>query len=209
MIYMDLFLKKNNKGFTLMELIISMGIFVLLSGTVIALFITGYKYNLILWEQLSTQNDGRRALRQVSEDVRKAEKSSIGSFPITMASTTELILYANVDSDTERERVRYYLSSTTLWRGIVNPSGSPLQYVTSTEVSTFVADAVVNVRVGTPMFVYYGENFSGSEAPLTQPVSVTDIRMIKIQLELEADPTQSPVPLYVEATAHVRNLKTN
>lgn len=192
-----------------MELIISMGIFVLLSGTVIALFTTGYKYNLILWEQLSTQNDGRRALRQVSEDVRKAENSSIGSFPIALADNNELILYANVDSDTERERVRYYLASTTLWRGIINPSGSPLQYVTSTENAIFVADAVVNAQVGTPIFLYYGESFTGSEASLSQPVSVTDIRMIKIQLELEADPTQSPVPLYVETIAHVRNLKTN
>lgn len=199
----------KQKGFTLLEVIVSLGIFTLFVSSVVMIFSTGYSYNLILWEQLATQTDGRKALRLVADDVRRAENSSIGSYPIATAENYEFIIYANVDSDIERERVRYFVSNETLYRGVVQPQGSPLSYVTSTESATEIAQAVVNVNKGVPVFLYYDESFTGVEAAMTQPVDITDIRLVKIQLELEADPTKSPVPLHVETYAHIRNLKTN
>lgn len=200
---------KTQPGFTLLEVIVALGIFTLFVGTVIMLFSTGYSYNLILWEQLATQNDGRKALRVISDDVRRAEESSIGSYPLATVGEYELILYANVDDDVARERVRYYVDNLTLYRGVVQPAGSPLSYTTSTEVSTEVAQAVVNVNKGIPVFLYFNEAFTGTQSPMVQPVDITSVRIIKTQLELEADPTQSPVPLHVETYAHIRNLKTN
>ncbi len=206
-----MFLLSHNKqaGFTLLEVIVALGIFTLFVGTVIMLFSTGYSYNLILWEQLATQNDGRKALRLIADDVRRAEESSIGSYPLATVGPYELVLYANDDEDIARERIRYYVDNQTLYRGVVQPAGTPLSYTTSTEVSTEVAQAVVNVSKNVPIFLYFDESFTGAQNPLTQPVDITVVRLIKAQLELEADPTQSPVPLHVETYAHIRNLKTN
>jgi len=158
---------------------------------------------------VKTQNDGRRVVQNVVDFARKAEESSIGSYPIAKADNYELAFYANVDDDSNREKVRFWLDGTTLKRGIINPSGNPLQYVSSTEVVVQLAHDVVNISKSTALFYYYDANYTGTGSALSQPVSIPDIRVIRIQLELEKDPNKTPVPLRIESVVNVRNLKSN
>jgi hypothetical protein len=60
-----------------------------------------------------------------------------------------------------------------------------------------------------PIFTYYNESYTGSEAALTQPVSTTQIHVITVTLDMEKDPAKAPVPIRVQSTVQVRNLKTN
>ena len=198
----------DNKGFTLLELLVAMGIFslVILAGTQI--FIDGLRYNTIIWDQLQGQTDGRRAVKEVVDIVRKAEESSIGGYPIVLAEDTELILYANVDNDSYREKVRFWLNDTVLKRGITKPSGDPLGY-DGIENVVEIAHYIVNNIQGTPLFMYYGEDFTGSQDALLTPADAGSIRVVKIQLEIEKDADKTPVPLHVESVVSVRNLKTN
>lgn len=194
----------------MLEIIIVIGIFSILSLGATTMVMEATRSNDVIWEQLFTQSEGRRVLKNITDEVRRAEESSIGSYPIISAGEYELSFYANVDSDSYREKIHYWLDGTTLKYGVKKPSGNPLSY-SGIETVTEVAHDVLNQEQGQAIFSYFDETYTGSSSstPLAQPVDVADIHMIKIQLELERDPTKSPVPLHVETIVHVRNLKTN
>lgn len=200
----------GKRGFTLIELLVAMSIFTLIIGAVFWIFITSLRDSGIIWEQLKTQNDGRRVLQEVVDDARRAEESSIGSYAIVVADDNELIFYANIDNDSYRERVHFWLATSTLKKGVIKPSGNPLSYPTETEQVVELAHDVANIAESMPVFIYYGVA-TGTEAlpELEQPVTVSDVRVIRVQLELEKDPTESPVPLHVESLVHMRSLKDN
>jgi len=191
-----------------MEVLVALGIFALISVAVGWIFTTSLRSTNTIWEQLATQNDGRAALQQFVDDVRRAETSSIGSYPIASATTTEFTFYANIDNDSSREKVRFFLDGTDLKKGVVKPSGEPLNYDGAESIVT-VAEAVVNTSHGIPLFEYYDDTYPVTSTPLTMPDELTDIRAVRIQLELEKDPDKTPVPLHVESVVSIRNLKDN
>ena len=198
----------NTRGFTVIELLVALGITAMISMAVVWFIIDGLRYSSVIFEQLQTQNDGRKVLQQVIDVVRKAEESSIGAYPLASAGDYELIVYANVDDDSLRERVRFWLDGTTLKKGVIKPSGSPLSY-SGAESVVEIAHSVVNFEESEPVFLYYDEDYTGTESELVQPIDEIDVRMVRVRLELEEDPTESPVPLEVESAAMIRNLKGN
>ena len=200
---------KNNKGFTLIELLVSMGIFSLVIVGASWLMINGFRYNNIIGEQLATQNEGRRAVQNFVDDIRRAEESSQGAYSIAQADDYEIIFYANIDDDNAKERIHYWVDNGTLKKGITNPGGNPLSYSAEDEDVVELAHSLVNFSKNVPIFLYYDENYSGSQVAMIQPVDITSVRVIKIQLELEKDPTETPVPLHIESLGQIRNLKMN
>ena len=199
---------KNHTGFTLLELLVAMGIFAMISLVAAGFLIDTFRYKRTLWEQLETQNDGRRVLQQVVDTVRKAEESSIGGYPVVSVGDYELIIYANVDTDSLRERVRFWLDGATLKKGIIQATGNPLNY-SGTEDVVELAHNVVNFSESKPLFLYYDDTYTGTEAALSMPVDVTAVKVVRVQLKLDSDPAQEPAPLAVESVAAIRNLKEN
>lgn len=199
----------DKRGFSIFEIVITLGLFILLSGSIVWILITSFRSNAVVWEQLRAQQEGRHALTTMVDILRAAETSSIGSFPIESAEDYELVLFANTNSDTLRERVRLFLTSTTLYQGVTAPTGTPFTYEGATEVQTILATDVVNIDEGSPLFLYYDGTYTGTEDPLVTPVDITEIRVVSVQLELESDPTKTPVPLHVQGSAQIRNLKEN
>ena len=192
-----------------MELIISMGIFSLLIIGISNVFIVSLQNNNIIWEQLSGQHDARRAVLDVSNTLRKAESSSIGSYPLFSVGEYEIMFFANVDKDSLREKVRYWIVDEVLYRGVIKPDGSPLSYDPQNEMSTILAEDVQNVIQGLPLFEYYDETYTVTSTPISLPVDITDVRMVHIQLEISDTSTEHVNSLFVETFVHVRNLKDN
>jgi len=191
-----------------MEVLVAMGIFSLISTAIVGLFVYSIKSNKIVWEQLSTQNEGRKITQDFVNELRSATYSSIGAYPLETAQDSQIIFYSNVDADILRERVRYFLEGNTLKKGIIKPTGNPLIYVTSTESISEMVHDVYNTT--TPIFYYYDQNYGYTNSlPLSQPVSITAVRMVGFVLELEEDPSSSPVPFHIETKAVIRNLKSN
>ncbi len=157
-------LKTDNRGITLVEILVAIGIFIFLAGAVVALFLTSYRYNSIVWEQLKTQNEGRKTTQDFVNELRTASASSIGAYPISAASGTSITFYSNIDTDTLRERLRYFLSGATWERGVITPTVNALTYNSANGVITDVAHDVANTS--TAVFYYYDSNYSGAEAPL-------------------------------------------
>jgi len=201
--------KSKNSAFTLVEVLVSLGIFLLLIGSVVGILSFSFKSKNIIWEQLSTQNEGRKTVNDFINELRTAAQSSIGAYPIAAANTSTITFYSNIDVDSWRERVRYFLSGTILKKGILKPSGNPLVYNSANEV---VTDIVHDIANGTSsIFYYYGENYNGvnNTSTLSYPIDLTKIRVVGIKLRMEENPNLSPAPLIVEGKTEVRNLKTN
>ena len=197
----------DNRGLTLIEVSVAIGIFIFLAAAVVSLFLTSSRYNSIVWEQLKTQNEGRKVTQDFVNELRTASASSIGAYPVQSAASTSITFYSNIDTDTLRERLRYFMSGRVLKRGVIKPTGNPLTYNSANEVIADVAHDVANTS--TAIFYYYDSNYSGAEAPLASPVDVTKIRVVKITLQLDEDPYLTPVPFYIESKGFLRNLKDN
>jgi len=193
-----------------MEIMVAIGIFLLMITGVVALFSYSLKSNKIIWEQLKTQNEGRKVIQDFVNELREANYSSIGSYPIEQAGSSQIIFYTNIDSDTYRERIRYFLDDDTLKKGVTKPTSTPLVYNTSYEVVTDIVHDLANTST-TPIFSYYNQDYgsTSSTGALTQPVSIMQVRTVGISLEMEEDPTASPVPFHIESKVEIRNLKSN
>ncbi len=200
--------KTGEAGFTLLELMLALGIVSLVMVAVTSVLITGIRYNGVIFDQLSAQSDGRKAVVQMIDDMRRAESSSTGAYAIAAASSTEFIFFANIDNDTARERVRYTLTATTVEKGIIKATGTPLTYPTSSEKKLTIAKFVTNQSGNVPLFTYFPGSYAGTSTPLTYPLVLTNIRLAKVKITIEKDANKSPVPITVEGTAEIRSLKT-
>lgn len=187
-----------------------MSIFLLVVGGLTAILLFSFSSRNIIWEQLVTQNEGRLVVQVFVNELRSANQSSVGAYTIEKAESNQLIFFSNIDSDSYRERIRYFLSATDFKKGVTKPAGNPLTYNTSTEAITTIAHDVAN-NSSTPIFTYFDQTYTGSVSgtPLASPVTTTLIRMVGVQLILEEDPRFSPVPFTIQAKAEIRNLKSN
>ncbi|MBD3311835.1 MAG: prepilin-type N-terminal cleavage/methylation domain-containing protein, partial [Candidatus Magasanikbacteria bacterium] len=155
---------KHKKGYTLTELVVALGVFTIFLVFASYILVYSLRSNSIIFEQLTTQSESRRTMKEVTDKIRIAEESSLGSFAIEMADDYELIIYANIDEDVYRERVRFWLDNTTLKEGIIEPTGNPLEYLPENESVVELSHNVVNYEQGEPLFLYYDGSYTGTES---------------------------------------------
>jgi len=204
------FEKKDDRcGFTLVEAIVAIGVFSMIILGVGSILVYGFKYRAVIMEQLKTQTEGRKIIQDFVNEIRRANYSSVGAYPIVTADTQEIIFYSNVDTDSWREKVRYFLDGDILKRGTTKPTGTPLSYNPANEIVVEMIHDVYNTS--TPIFYYLGQDYDGTSSTdyLSTPVSVSQVRAVKFDLYLEADPNMSPKPLRVQGIGEIRNLKSN
>ncbi len=198
---------KKNKGFTLLEIIITLAIFSLIMG-VVGLFARNlFYYNSIFSGGLTSYDEAKKILQPISSEIRSASPSSLGAYPVETAGNTTFTFFSDINNDGLKEKIRYFLSGNILTKGVIIPSGNPMQYLSNTES---LSQIVHNIRNGsTPIFTYYDSNYNGETAALSQPVSVLSVRLVKITLILDTDLNRSPVPITVITEVSLRNLKDN
>ena len=189
-------------------MLVVVSIFIMFAGTIAELLMWGNHGKDVVFEQLSKQNDGRIASQNFLNDLRRASYSSIGAYPIELASSSQIVFYSNVDTDSWKERVRYFVATTTLKRGITKPTGNPLGYNSVNEIVEEVARDLNNT---TTLFYYYDQNYDGvtNTSTMSMPIDIAKIRMVGIKLWLDLRPNVSPAPLYIEGKTEIRNLKSN
>ncbi len=141
-------------------------------------------------------------------DVRSAGPSSNGSYPIESASTSSLVFYSDVDQDGIMEKVRYVFATSTIKRGLIEPTGNPLTYVSSSEALTNIIENVI-VSTSTNLFDYFDSTFTGSGAALSFPIDVSKIKVVKISVYVDTNPGKTPKPTLFSDTITIRNLRSN
>lgn len=196
------------QGFTLVELIVAIGIFVILSFGVIGLIGSTFIDATRQGTSIANADQTRRLANRIAQELRNTVTASNGAYSIATADAQQLTFFSNVDGGTDIERVRYYLSNGKLYRGIVKQSGSPVGY-TGAEVSTVVQNDVANGT--TPLFYYYDENFDDStDVPLTQPVSIATVTYIQLNILVYKKTTITTTPYFtVSSGVALRSLKSN
>lgn len=197
---------KNQKGFTLIEVIVSVFIFSLLAYGVILLMsslFTDYNKQSSL---LDDTDQARKVLTSFTDELRSSTTGADGSFALNQAGNTQIIFFSSVGNGGTIYRYRYYVNGTTLYRGIVAPTAN--FYNTASEVVTPVQTDLANGA--TPAFFYYDGNYDGTTAPLAQPVNLTQVKFVKMNLIIKNKAgLQGSGTFTVTAGATIRNLKNN
>jgi prepilin-type N-terminal cleavage/methylation domain-containing protein len=171
---------ENTKfGFTLIETIVSVAIFAMLIVGIIALVSFILTNNTQQTNLLTNNEQALHVAFNIMTEFRNATTSANGSYPIDTAADQQLIFYSNNGATVNR--INYYIQSGVLKKGVTTPTGSPPVYNLGQEVVTTVQNSVANGA--TPLFVYYDDTYNGvTDNPLTQPVSVSQVKFIKINL---------------------------
>lgn len=203
---------KKNRGYSLLEVIITLGIVLSITVAMAAIQRNMFSLGKISQENLDNQKEARRAFDRITKDVRNASYASNGSYPISAASTSSLTFFSDIDGDGYKEQIRYYLDSNKkLKRGIVraNTSTEPISY-SGAEASSILINKISNTS--TAIFNYYTANYNGttSSSPLTYPINIMDIRLLKIDILLTThDSRQQSLSTVMTTNIMFRNLKDN
>ncbi len=199
---------KRQAGFTFVETIIGVSIFLLVSFLVSSFARDIFSLNYVVQGNLNAEIDSRHVVKIIVTELREAGPSALGAYAIASATPSNLIFYSDVDNDGIREKVRYFVSGTNLKRGIVSPSGSPLVYDdTQEKLSTIISGFVSSSTL--PLFQYYPSSYAGTSSPLTVPVDISSIRLVKVAVIIDKDPNRSPISIITTSQVSVRNLKDN
>lgn len=196
---------KNKKGFTLVELVIVMGITMLMAFLFVSLARDATDASLRFSRSLFTEQQIQQTLQIILPEIRSASQSNTGAYPISSAATSSFEFYSDIDLDGLFERVRYFLDGSTFKKGVIRPSGPPYQYVTSTESFQDLVDNMIAVN---PIFTYYDISATSSlSVPLPLPIDVLRIKTVKVNLVANQGTTSTPAIVGVENEATIRNLR--
>ena len=195
------------KAFTLIEILVVITVLVLVSLMIGFFVYQSYKTLDFIQEQAEVQDQVRNTINIISKETRKAQTAETGSYPIKEAKKLSFAFYANIDSTPEVEQVRYFLQDTDLIKGIIKPTGDPFNYSGEEQFKT-VASFVRNDE-DNPIFSYFDENYTGAENPLSYPIEINEITLMRINLIVDVDLGKNPLPYTLESEVSLRNLKTN
>lgn len=194
-----------HKGFTLIEAITTLAIFMIISAAVVSSVIMLYKGNRYAMEQAIAVENARRGVEQMVRDIREAAYSDTGAYPIVTIGSTTVAFYSDLDRDNDVELIRLFLDGTSFKKRVTNPTGSPAVYNEANGSESTLSENVRNIEQATPIFEYY--NSAGTK--LTSYGNVTPAVFIKVSLIVNVNPKTLPNEYVLRSSAAIRNLKVN
>jgi len=191
-----------SRGLTLIETVVTVALTSLVMLALTSIIQYFYRTNMYALEQSRAVNSARTSVEHAMADLREASYGTDGSYPLLSAATSSVVFHADVDTDSAVEKVRYYLSGATLYRGITKAAGSPPSYAGQPETTTLVVD---NMRNGTstPLFSYYGADGS----LLDYPLSVAAVTSVHMDAATDVNPNRAPEVYQLSGNATLRNVR--
>ena len=199
---------RTHSGFTLTEVYISMAIFVAVMVAVVAFLVNVYSTNRTVSGSFQTAQEAQVILKTMLTELREASTAANGAYPIASAGTSSVTFFSDVDNDGTTEEVTYSFIGNTLYRAIIQPTGSPFTYNSATQSTSSILTDVRNSS-STPMFQYFDQNYTGTSSPLSLPINISAVRLVKISLSLDVLLNQAPGVVTYTTQVSLRNLKTN
>jgi type II secretory pathway component PulJ len=197
----------TKRGFSLLEIILAFTIFSLLLIVLVSFEVSIFRQDAFYQGSLAANQSVRSALRQMTAELRAAGFSDGGAYPIAAASSTGLTFYSDLDKDSLREQVRYFLEGDELKRGVTESSGVPPVYnLAGEKLNLLVPDLTDSNQI---IFSYFDKNYAGTSTPLSFPVYLPAVRLVKISLKVQTGPVQSPVFTTYATKIMIRSLKDN
>jgi len=196
---------QKRKGFLLLEVLFGISIFVIVAIAITLFARNIWIYGAYISTGLSDANDGKNALKTIVKEIRTASAADTGAYVISLAASDTFTFYSDIDSDGLKEKVRYFLSGSEVKKGVIKPSGSPLSYNPGSEAISTLISSVIN----TDIFEYYDKNYDGTTDPLTTPIDMPSVRLVKITISIDKDPNRAPEATTFSTQVSIRNLKDN
>lgn len=194
--------KNNQRGMSLVETIVVLAVFAVLSVAIMSVIASFYRYNAYTIAQAYQVDHARRGVELLVRDLREMTFSDNGAFPLLSRSTSSVAFYSDVDRDDRVELVRYELSGETLFKYVFDATGTPAVYPASPTRTEVVSEYVHNSLENLKLFTYYdrdGQELSGT--------GVNNVRQIFVALVVNVDPIREPGKYHLRSGASLRNLK--
>lgn len=188
-----------------MELLVGMSVLFVVGVVAFAFANSTITTSGFLSRRTFAQQDARKVLEAFSREFREATPSAVGAYPIEAASSTALVFFSDIDSDSFVERVRYFVDGAFLKKGVTKPDVRTLQYDPGTEQTRTLVQFVANPSV----FTYYDGSYTGGGPALPEPINTVPIRSVVVTLTIDENPLVAPSALVLQTTVTSRNLKDN
>ena len=199
----------NRSAFTTIEIIVASTIIAILSIGVLSL-----QY-LLTTNQLTTINSylnvdqTNASIASLIRELREARNSDAGAHPLVTLEDNQIIFYSDIDYDGDVERVRYTLTSQTLEKGVINPTGFPITYPVESERVFIITEYITNIS--DPLFTYFNQDWPEDTInnPLPEVNRLSDTRLIRILINLNTNPNYQKQEYVLESFVNLRSLKRN
>lgn len=200
-----------NKGFSLVEILVVVAI-----AISVVLVVGNFGNNItsldtLVSSELQAKSSVNTSLQMMTAAIQSASISASGGFPIDSAASGSFAFYSDINKNGLPVHVRYFYATSTIYQGLIQPTGTPALYPTSSEIVTDIIDNVI-VPTTTPLFSYYGSSYTGTQAAMGYPVTVSAIRLVGIAFSVQANQTstikRSPIE-YFSSLVDIRNLDSN
>jgi len=188
----------NKKGFTILELMISIFIFGMVSTIAVNFITTSSKSIRFSDEQGTAVENARNAVNQMVSELKEAKHSEGTDSAIKKMEDQDLIYYADYDNDGKTEQIRYTIDDKDLIKIITEP-GTLNDYTGA--VSTSTLSKYIN-NENEPIFYYFDANMATA-------TEAYDVRLIRAYLKVNVTPTIMPNDYIIITDVSLRNLKDN
>ncbi len=196
----------KSNGFTLVEILVVVGIVGIMAVGIGTFTTQGMRLWRVTQDKVAVQDSARRAIRLLSGDIREMILADNGAYPLVTAQPMAIEFYSNIDTDPKREKIRYALEGTSLYRWEVESDDQePPQYPIFHDADRMlVADNVINTDY---IFRYFDDTYTGDSDPLADPFALNQVSLVQIRLVLDENTTRAPEPYEIETNIMLRNLK--
>jgi len=208
---------RAERGVTLIELLIAMGIMSLVSAMVIGVwFSLGDSYSYTTTSSKAREYT-RDAVSRMAREIRDAGDgpNGAGAFQVAEAgcSARQITFYSFFnepgadDLDATARRVQFSLADDgKLYRRVDadNDGSWERQDVLCTDVVNYTEGASLSDH---DLFTYMVVESDGSRVPVTQPSDPTAIVSVRIRLLVDLNPDKSPVLMDLTTSVQPRNLR--
>jgi len=200
-------IKNKYKGMTIIEMMVAISIFTIGIGGFTLLFYKTWEMNKFALEMGQSSMAVSQSVNKMINYIRKTRQSDNGSYALVSAEDNDLILYSDYNKDGVTERLHFYKNNSDVLMGITSPTTEvPKVYPAEDDETVTLASKIVNAS-DVPIFYYYDQNYSGSQDSLSTPVDVSEVRLIKVYLQINIDPYNAPDNIQIQSFANLRNLK--
>lgn len=193
----------SRSGFTLIEIIIVMGLFAVISVSIVFFALDISKFQIFLGETLQSEEDVQKVLGIMMPEIRSMAVSNNGSYPIAAASSSSFTFYSDLAGDGSIDRIRYFLDDSDLKKGVIVPTSNPVFYDITSEQITTIASNLTSGNI----FYYYDDNYDGRQSNLTIPIDISRVRLIKVELVVDQNTSTAPSSARINTFVEVRNLR--
>lgn len=200
--------KNLGRGFTLIEAIVAIAIFVLVMGVVSEFIYMSYRVKNYTFDQSQAIDEARKGVGTMVKEIRESRMGEDGAYVIEKVDDYEFVFYSDIDKDLSIEKVRYFIDGTSFKKSITEPTvvlllgDLPAQYLPENEKIIVLSQFVRN---SPPIFRYY----DGSMNELPAPARKKDTKIMRVYLVINIDPNRPPSDFILESEVQIRNLKTN